>query len=56
MPVSLGEGVRRIERKQYRAYRRLRNIACVGRGRRSEVLGGQDSGVDAGMGAEVVHD
>jgi predicted transport protein len=36
--VSLGEDVRRIERKQYRAYRRLRNIACVGRGRRSEVL------------------
>jgi predicted transport protein len=38
MLVSLGEDVRRIERKQYRAYRRLRNIACVGRGRRSEVL------------------
>jgi predicted transport protein len=36
--VSLGEDVRRIERKQYRAYRRLRNIACVGRRRRSEVL------------------
>jgi len=36
--VSLGEDVRRIERKQYRAYRRLRNIACVGRGRRSEML------------------
>jgi predicted transport protein len=36
--VSLGEDVRRIERKQYRAYRRLRNIACVGRGQRSEVL------------------
>ena len=36
--VSLGEDVRRIERKQYRAYRRLRNIACVGRDRRSEVL------------------
>lgn len=36
--VSLGEDVRRIERKQYRAYRRLRNIACVGRGHRSEVL------------------
>jgi predicted transport protein len=36
--VSLGEDVRRIERKQYRPYRRLRNIACVGRGQRSEVL------------------
>jgi predicted transport protein len=36
--VSLGEDVRRIERKQYRAYRRLRNIACVGRDRRTEVL------------------
>ena len=36
--MSLGEDVRRIERKQYRAYRRLRNIACVGRDRRSEVL------------------
>jgi predicted transport protein len=36
--LSLGEDVRRIERKQYRAYRRLRNIACVGRDRRSEVL------------------
>jgi predicted transport protein len=36
--VSLGEDVRRIERKQYRAYRRLRNIACVGRDRRREVL------------------
>ncbi|MET9221547.1 DUF5655 domain-containing protein [Streptomyces sp. NPDC003300] len=36
--VSLGEDVRRIERQQYRAYRRLRNIACVGRGQRSEVL------------------
>ncbi|WP_443071212.1 DUF5655 domain-containing protein [Streptomyces sp. NBC_01476] len=36
--VSLGEDVRRIERKQYRAYRRLRNVACVGRGHRSEVL------------------
>jgi predicted transport protein len=38
MLVSLGEDVRRIERKQYRAYRRLRNFACVSRGRRSEVL------------------
>jgi predicted transport protein len=38
MLVSLGEDVRRTERKQYRAYRRLRNIACVVQGRRTEVL------------------
>jgi predicted transport protein len=36
--VALGGDVRRIERKQYRAYRRLRNFACVGRGQRREIL------------------
>ncbi|MEC3997062.1 DUF5655 domain-containing protein [Actinacidiphila sp. DG2A-62] len=36
--VALGGDVRRIERKQYRAYRRLRNFACVGRSQRREVL------------------
>ncbi|MFC4032338.1 DUF5655 domain-containing protein [Streptomyces polygonati] len=36
--VAMSEDVRRIERKQYRAYRRLRNFACVGRDQRSEVV------------------
>lgn len=36
--LSLGDDVRQVERKQYRAYRRLRNFACVGTTRRHEVV------------------
>ncbi|MFC4034614.1 hypothetical protein ACFO3J_24530 [Streptomyces polygonati] len=36
--VSLSKDVRRTDRRQDRADRRLRKIACVGRGRHTEVL------------------
>lgn len=29
VPLGLGDGVTRVERKQYRAYQRLRNFACL---------------------------
>lgn len=35
---GLGEGVNRVERKQYRAYQRLRNFACVCPPQRSKLL------------------
>lgn len=38
MLLGLGDGVNRVERKQYRAYRRLRNFACVCPPRRNKVL------------------
>lgn len=36
--LSLGDGVNRVERKQYRAYQRLRNFACVCPPQRSRLL------------------
>lgn len=36
--LGLGDGVNRVERKQYRAYQRLRNFACVCPPQRSKVL------------------
>ncbi|GAA2530242.1 MULTISPECIES: DUF5655 domain-containing protein [Streptomyces] len=36
--LGLGEGVNRVERKQYRAYQRLRNFACVCPPQRSKLL------------------
>jgi predicted transport protein len=36
--LGLGEGVHRIERAQYRAYRRLRNFACLCTPQRSKLL------------------
>ncbi|GAA0460876.1 DUF5655 domain-containing protein [Streptomyces stramineus] len=36
--VSLGDDVTQVERKQYRAYRRLRNFACVSRTHKQHVL------------------
>ncbi|MGW1188288.1 DUF5655 domain-containing protein [Streptomyces sp. NPDC002559] len=36
--VGLGEDVTQVERKQYRAYRRLRNFACVGSTQKRQVL------------------
>jgi predicted transport protein len=27
--VGMGDGVTRVQRKQYRAYQRLRNLACL---------------------------
>ncbi len=36
--LGLGEGVNRVERQQYRAYRRLRNFACLCPPQRSKLL------------------
>ncbi|MGW5868225.1 DUF5655 domain-containing protein [Streptomyces sp. NPDC055239] len=36
--LGLGDGVNRVERKQYRAYRRLRNFACLCPPQRSKLL------------------
>lgn len=36
--VSLGDDVTQVERKQYLAYRRLKNFACVGRTQQREVV------------------
>ncbi|MGW0710202.1 DUF5655 domain-containing protein [Streptomyces sp. NPDC002643] len=36
--LGLGDGVNRIERKQYRAYQRLRNFACVCLPQRKKLL------------------
>lgn len=36
--LGLGEGVNRVERKQYRVYQRLRNFACLCPPQRSKVL------------------
>ncbi|WP_338932708.1 DUF5655 domain-containing protein [Streptomyces netropsis] len=36
--VSLGDDVTQVDRKQYRAYRRLRNFACVSRMHKQQVL------------------
>ncbi|MFJ4803866.1 transporter [Streptomyces murinus] len=36
--LGLGDGVSRVERKQYRAYQRLRNFACVCPPQRSKLL------------------
>ncbi|WP_069629458.1 DUF5655 domain-containing protein [Streptomyces niveus] len=36
--LGLGDGVNRIQRKQYRAYQRLRNFACVCPPQRSKLL------------------
>lgn len=36
--TSLGDDVTPVDRKQYRAYRRLRNFACVGSTQRREVV------------------
>ncbi|WP_087930299.1 DUF5655 domain-containing protein [Streptomyces albireticuli] len=36
--VSLGDDVTQVDRKQYRAYRRLRNFACVSRMHKQHVL------------------
>lgn len=36
--LGLGNGVNRVERKQYRAYQRLRNFACVCPPQRSKLL------------------
>ncbi|MDF9816711.1 putative transport protein [Streptomyces sp. SPB162] len=36
--LGLGDGVNRVERKQYRAYQRLRNFACVCLPQRSKLL------------------
>ncbi len=36
--LGLGDGVNRVERKQYRAYQRLRNFACVCPPQRSKLL------------------
>ncbi|MEU2868705.1 DUF5655 domain-containing protein [Streptomyces olivoreticuli] len=36
--ASLGDDVTQVDRKQYRAYRRLRNFACVSRMHKQQVL------------------
>ncbi|MFI6468584.1 DUF5655 domain-containing protein [Streptomyces sp. NPDC050538] len=36
--LGLGDGVNRVERKQYRAYQRLRNFACLCPPQRSKLL------------------
>ncbi|RDV48787.1 DUF91 domain-containing protein [Streptomyces sp. IB2014 011-12] len=36
--IGLGDGVNRVERKQYRAYQRLRNFACVCPPQRTKLL------------------
>lgn len=36
--LGLGDGVNRVERKQYRAYQRLRNFACVCPPQRTKLL------------------
>lgn len=36
--LGLGDGVNRVERKQYRAYQRLRNFACLCSPKRSKLL------------------
>ncbi|CAM5583388.1 DUF5655 domain-containing protein [Streptomyces microflavus] len=36
--LGLGDGVNRVQRKQYRAYQRLRNFACVCSPQRSKLL------------------
>ncbi|MEU5186196.1 DUF5655 domain-containing protein [Streptomyces klenkii] len=36
--LSLGDDVTQVDRKQYRAYRRLRNFACVSRTHKQQVL------------------
>ncbi|GAA0404482.1 DUF5655 domain-containing protein [Streptomyces luteireticuli] len=36
--VSLGDDVTQVERKQYLAYRRLKNFACVGRAQQRQVV------------------
>ncbi|MFD3585391.1 DUF6308 family protein [Streptomyces sp. NPDC058683] len=36
--LELGDGVNRVERKQYRAYQRLRNFACLCPPQRSKLL------------------
>ncbi|MFK0099089.1 DUF5655 domain-containing protein [Streptomyces sp. NPDC091040] len=36
--LGLGDGVNRVERKQYRAYRRLRNFACLCPPQRTKLL------------------
>jgi predicted transport protein len=36
--LGLGDGVNRVERKQYRAYQRLRNFACMCPPQRSKLL------------------
>ncbi|MEU9344135.1 endonuclease NucS domain-containing protein [Streptomyces sp. NPDC048278] len=36
--LGLGDGVNRVERKQYRAYQRLRNFACLRPPQRSKLL------------------
>ncbi|MFI7097190.1 DUF5655 domain-containing protein [Streptomyces lydicus] len=36
--LGLGDGVNRVERKQYRAYQRVRNFACVCAPQRSKLL------------------
>lgn len=36
--LSIGDGVNRVERKQYRAYQRLRNFACVCPPQRSKLV------------------
>lgn len=36
--LGLGDGVKRVERKTYRAYQRLRNFACLRPPQRSKVL------------------
>jgi predicted transport protein len=36
--LGLGDGINRVERKQYRAYQRLRNFACVCSPQRSKLL------------------
>ncbi|MFE7118378.1 DUF5655 domain-containing protein [Streptomyces sp. NPDC057654] len=38
MLLGLGDGVNRVQRKQYRAYQRLRNFACVCPPQRSKLL------------------
>lgn len=36
--LGLGDGVNRVERKTYRAYRRLRNLACACPPQRAKLL------------------
>lgn len=36
--LGLGDDVSRVDRKQYRAYRTLRNFACVSHGHQQEVV------------------
>jgi predicted transport protein len=36
--LGLGDGVNRVERKQYRAYQRLRNFACLCPPQRTKLL------------------